>query len=98
MIPARFLAEAMEELREAALFYEERQLGLGDRFLTEVHEAVRKIQAFPETWIHISKASRRCRVAGFPYGLIYQVVSDEILILAVMHLARRPGYWQERER
>lgn len=48
MIPARFLAEAMEELREAALFYEERQDGLGDRFLTEVRETVRKSKPFPK--------------------------------------------------
>jgi hypothetical protein len=35
--------------------------------------------------------------AGIPYGLVYQVRSDKILILAVMHLSRRPDYWRDRE-
>jgi hypothetical protein len=38
----------------------------------------------------------RCRVNRFPYGLVYEVSGEEIVIVAVMHLHRRPGYWRDR--
>ncbi len=30
----------------------------------------------------------------FPYGLIYRIQSDRVVIVAVMHLKRRPFYWR----
>jgi hypothetical protein len=32
----------------------------------------------------------------FPFGILYVATVDEIVVLAVMHLRRRPGYWQGR--
>jgi hypothetical protein len=46
----------------------------------------------------MSADSRRCRFNRFPYGLVYQVIDDEILILAVMHLHRYPTYWDHRQK
>jgi hypothetical protein len=40
--------------------------------------------------------SRRYRLRRFPYGLVYVETGSDIIILAVMHLHRRPGYWNER--
>ena len=39
---------------------------------------------------------RQCRVLSFPYGIIFPVTEGQSEILAVMHLHRKPGYWQER--
>ena len=39
---------------------------------------------------------RRKLVRRFPYAVISLEDADEIAVLAVMHLHRRPGYWQER--
>lgn len=39
---------------------------------------------------------RQVRLRQFPYRLVYMVVSDEIVIVAVAHERRRPGYWQDR--
>jgi len=44
----------------------------------------------------MGKNTRRCRTKRFPYGLIYRCKGDEILIVAVAHLHRRPGYWHDR--
>jgi hypothetical protein len=41
---------------------------------------------------------RRIIVPRFPYALLYRATSDRILIVAVMHLHRRPGYWRSRVR
>jgi mRNA-degrading endonuclease RelE of RelBE toxin-antitoxin system len=36
------------------------------------------------------------RLHTFSYNLVYVVESDEIVILAVAHHKRRPGYWRGR--
>ncbi len=41
---------------------------------------------------------RRFLLRRFPYVIIYEIVSDEIHILAVAHTKRRPGYWKNRGR
>ena len=87
---ARFLSTAESELTEAFEFYEAAQPGLGTRFLAEVEVAVRLIEKFPEAWSSMSPRTRRCRTKRFPYGLFYQIRSDEILIVSVMDLRRDP--------
>jgi galactose-1-phosphate uridylyltransferase len=42
--------EAEQELEAAALWYEERQPGLGDDFLEEFEHTLRRIEAEPERW------------------------------------------------
>ncbi|MCI0365313.1 MAG: addiction module protein, partial [Phycisphaerales bacterium] len=37
--------------------------------------------------------ARRRQLRRFPYGIVYSVRSDHILVVALMHLHRRPGYW-----
>src|SRR5688572_21457545 len=100
MMPIRFEAEALRELQDAADYYEDQRRGLGDEFLDEFDKAARSVQQFPNTWPKISAKSRRRRLDRFPYGVVYQVLEheQEILILAVMHLRRMPGYWLDREK
>jgi len=35
-------------------------------------------------------------VPGFPFSIVYRETQDQILILAVAHHYRRPGYWLQR--
>lgn len=92
----RFLDIAEIELDEAIDWYKEQAPGLGDAFLIEVLSATRRIERFPEAWHPLGQGIRRCRLGRFPYGLIYAVDDDDILILAVAHLHRRPDYWRDR--
>lgn len=92
-----FLPQAEVEMEEAAEYYDQQQEGLGDRFLGEVRRTVERIQVFPNAWPKLSRRSRRCRLNRFPYGVVYMVRGDKIVITAVMHLHRRPGYWRHRE-
>ncbi len=89
---------AREELVEAVAYYDQQRATLGDEFLLELKRAVTRIRDFPAAWPVMSRRSRRCRLTRFPYGLVYQVTEDEIRILAVAHLRRRPRYWRDRER
>lgn len=92
----RFLAVARAELEEAIDFYNERRELLGDEFADEVERAVSRILDHPRAWPEASPRTRRCRTSRFPYGVIYQIRDDEILIIAVAHLRRRPLYWKNR--
>lgn len=40
---------------------------------------------------------RRVLTTRFPYALIHRTPPDEIVIVAVAHTSRRPGYWRDRE-
>jgi len=39
---------------------------------------------------------RKIRVGKFRYNLVFRIRGEEIQILAVMHMSRRPGYWKKR--
>ena len=90
------LGEAEEEMREAAGYYEREARGLGADFLDEVGHAFGRIQEHPHGGAIVRGRVRRWLVRRFPYGILYRVDPDEIVVLAVMHLKRRPGYWRGR--
>ena len=94
----RLLAGAKREPMDAAEYYENQRSGLGDDFLDEVAAALQRLNR----WRHSGPASdagyRRCLIRRFPYALIYRPNDGEIVIVAVMHLKRRPGYWIRRVR
>ena len=81
---------------EAARFYERRRAGLGFDFLAEVERSIARMREYPEAGRPVRAATRRRLLRRFPYGLLYRLDADEIVIVAVMHLRRRPGYWRNR--
>ena len=91
-----FHPHAEKELEEIENYYDSIREGLGDRFRNDVEMAISRILKFPNGWQPLSHIVRRCRLNSFPYGLIYRVKSDEIRLLAVMHLHREPDYWTYR--
>ena len=93
-----FHPEAYEEMVESARFYEERDEGLGTRFLDAVEDTIKRIRSFPHAG-PVARADIRERlVSGFPFTILYQFENDRIYIGAVMHQHRRPGYWRKRFR
>lgn len=92
----RFLTLAQQELDDATVWYDERAEGLGQEFLDELDRTVRRAISFPRSCPEIEAGIRRCLVARFPYGLIYGIDDDTIVVVAVAHLHRRPDYWIDR--
>lgn len=91
-----FHPEARLEYREAAAFYESRREGLGAAFAIEVEATIARILEAPDRWRVIEQDVRRCLTHTFPYGILYTIEQDSILIVSVMHLRRKPGYWRDR--
>jgi toxin ParE1/3/4 len=90
----RFLDDARSELIEAQDFYDSREIGLGNEFHAAVATSIQNLLAAPYRSPRISRNARRYLIKRFPYSIIYQVCSTEILILSVFHLSRRPGSWR----
>lgn len=96
MTAYEFLPEAEEEMNEAARFYEGRGEGLGLDFLNEVQRTIIFILAHPRSGPVVSPNIRRRIVRRFPFGILYAIDNEKIVVVAVAHLKRRPGYWKER--
>jgi plasmid stabilization system protein ParE len=92
----RFHPEALEKYQEATLHYAERDPALALRFVEAVEETIRQILDAPGRWRVLDDDVRRCLTHVFPYGVLYTIEPDFILILAVMHGSREPGYWKRR--
>ena len=92
----KFLETAQFELDESVEYYNREIAGLGIKFLEEVLRGIDLIANYPEAWPQISDRTRRCKINRFPFGIIYQNRGDEILIVAIAHFHRKPGYWNER--
>ena len=91
-----FHPEARTEYLDAVAYYEERQAGLGARFAMEFESTLRRIAEAPARWNTLEGEIRRCLTRTFPFGVLYFIAADHILVLAVMHHNRKPGYWQDR--
>ncbi len=92
----RFLEAAQQEVDDAVAWYEEREEDLGRNFLDELDRVIRRIKSFPLASTEIEPGIRRCLLARFPYGLIYGIDEDLIIVVAVSHLHRQPRYWIDR--
>ncbi|WP_394829760.1 type II toxin-antitoxin system RelE/ParE family toxin [Pendulispora albinea] len=97
----RFHLAARLEAEAAARWYEERQPGLGDDFFVTVEDTIHAIADArnPGTVSPDDPRARRVRLYRFPYFIVFMLRSaSEIVIVAVAHAKRRPGYWRERLR
>ena len=91
----RNLTAAREEFAAAVLWYEQQRPGLGGEFFDAIVESTSLIQNNPESGTpSYDRRTRRVVVQRFPYQVVYRVLADEIVIVAVAHSKRRPGYWK----
>ena len=92
----QFHPEAEAEFAEAVLFYQERGRTLGQRFASEIRAAIGRAVATPGRWRVLEGDVRQCVVRVCPYAILYTIETDHLLILAIKHGKRQPGYWRHR--
>lgn len=95
-LPLEFHPEALAELERAKAWYDGQRPGLGESFFQEITAAISRIQEAPNTWPAYGQGTRCFLVHRFPFAVIYSQRSNGLFVVAVMHLKRRPGYWQSR--
>lgn len=91
-----FHPEALIEFKESALYYTKKNSKLGLAFYIEVVNTIDKILKTPARYRIIEEDVRRCLTKRFPYGILYTIEEDYILIIAVMHCSREPYFWKNR--
>jgi len=90
--------QARLELAGAYDWYEEQSTGLGDELLRAVDASIQKIMRNPGQYQKMYRDARRARVGKFPYGLVYTVTDEEIVVVSCVHGRRDPKRWQSRIR
>ena len=83
-------------MNAAAAYYEDQQKNLGGRFLASVQDALNRIRVNPLMYRQVEPGVRRCLVRTFPYGVLFRIENEQLVVVAVMHLHREPGYWNQR--
>lgn len=90
--------EAARELRDARRWYaREASVFVAGRFLAEFHRLKRILSLQPTRSPELEPGVRRLLFRDrFPYALVYIVRHQQVVIIAVMHQHREPGYWRDR--
>lgn len=91
-----FHPAAIEEAVLAARWYRERSPLAASRFVAELDDVIDKIIEAPLRWPRSARGTRKVKLPCFPFLVIYREQKGAVLILAVAHGSRRPGYWKDR--
>ena len=92
----RLLESAQAELDDAIAWYASQAPGLGDAFLIETLKTLKLIEQYPKAWHPLTQQIRRCRLRRFPYSVVYAQDGSDLLVVAVAHQHRKPGFWRTR--
>ncbi|PYQ31207.1 MAG: type II toxin-antitoxin system RelE/ParE family toxin [Acidobacteria bacterium] len=91
-------ADARLELDEAIGFLESQRAGRGFEFLEAVHYDIELLVDYPEAGHKLYGGVRSFALADWPYKIIYAIEDAIIVVWAIAHDSRRPGYWRKRLR
>jgi plasmid stabilization system protein ParE len=89
-------AAAEQDYTEALAWYAERSERAARGFETAFERAIQGIQTDPQRFLFCDKSHRFYLMRRYPFQIIYRETSGQMLIIAVAHAKRQPGYWQER--
>ncbi|MGH8479376.1 MAG: type II toxin-antitoxin system RelE/ParE family toxin [Gammaproteobacteria bacterium] len=87
---------ARRELDVAVRYYNLQRVHLGNEFRDEAWQTIQRIKDFPLAWHPLGGTIRRCQMRRFPYGIIYEPLGSEIVVIAVACLHQEPEYWRSR--
>ena len=96
--PVLLRPEAEADIADGATWYEDQKAGLGREFVEAIFHAVDVLSVNP---LLTSRRHRRRNIRWvfpdrFPYRIIYEVANDKVLVISVLHAARRDRHWRER--
>jgi len=94
--PLELHPQAEEEYLTALAWYAERSPVAAANFGKAFERAIRKVQEAPSRWPVYFESCRKYTLHQFPFAIVYRVFPSQILVLAVAHGHRRPGFWRGR--
>jgi plasmid stabilization system protein ParE len=97
MIEVRFHPAAVDDLTRAMRYYEQHQLGLGQKLRNEVLASIQRIGENPQVYPLIRKDLRRCLVHRFPFSIVYRIENQpSVLVLVIRHHRQDPSHGAAR--
>lgn len=81
---------ALKEAQEAYDYYEKQQEGLGERFRLELEKSINHLTVNPKLYRKIKKEIRQKLLYKFPFVIVYEIMTESIIIYAVFHQKRNP--------
>ena len=87
---------AEAEYHAAIRYYSRISEELGISFVSEIEKAVERARLFPEAHRKIHGSVRRVLTRRFSYAVLYELREQSVLVWAVAHTSREPGYWKDR--
>lgn len=96
MLDFRFHPEARQELLEAAQYIANDDPRESELFNQAFEQSLDWARSQPLIFRCFESDFRKIKVGKFVYSLVFRVSGDEIQILAIAHMSRKPGYWKDR--
>lgn len=97
----RILDEAVAEIQSSRQYFNLQAAALGDRFLDDLEQALERIEAAPDSFPKLetlpdSEPYCRALLKVFRYAVIFEIMGEELVVVAVAHTSRKPNYWLKR--
>lgn len=97
MTPVDLLPGARLDYDESFDWYAARSDTAAKRFAGAVKATLGLIADDPQRFVAVDSRHRECLVSRFPFRNVYRVVADRVVVVAIAHAKRRPGYWRGRK-
>jgi len=81
---------------ESLCWYAERDIDAANSFDAEFDHALTEIAADPERFPNCDSRHRYFLLRRFPFRIIYRIVRQDVVVIAVAHASRSPDYWIDR--
>jgi hypothetical protein len=92
-----FHPEAADEYANSYAWYWAKVTHVAENFEREVKRSLRLMATYPMRWPVYRGPYRRIMVRRFPFSLVYGSYEGRLVVIAVAHGSRRPGYWRDRK-
>jgi plasmid stabilization system protein ParE len=96
MLPIDYVSGARRDFDESFDWYAKRSTQAAVRFADAVDAALVMIATEPTRFANVDVVHRECPTLKFPFRIVYRVVANRVLVLAIAHAKRRPDYWRNR--
>lgn len=96
MTNVRIASAAEDEFADALMWYSERNLSAATEFDNEVDRAIQLISTAPDPYPAFDERHRYYLLRRFPFTVIYRIEAATIVVVAIAHTSRTPGYWRTR--
>lgn len=98
MTPVKLVHTANSDLKKAVAYYSKVEPSLGLDFAEDVERALAYLRSDPKAFPKVRNEVRHTTLSRFPYNLFFTIGENEVLVLAISHFRKRPGYRAGRQK